>query len=156
MLQEVRAYIEVTGDFLTEQSVVGHESESHGVPGRGSVYGVGACPVAVKVTHGHRGHHGHSLHDYAVRAVVAGDGLVGAGVGERATYFEPFCEVVVDIESAVESGEVRADDCTLLFHPAAAHRVDGLFITAGHAELVVLHECCAEYLVLPVGAFAQE
>ena len=156
MLKEVGAYVEVAVHFLAEQSVVGHECESHGVPCGSAVDGVGSCPVAFEVAHGNVRLHRHSLHDYAVGAVVAGDGLVGACICERTSDFEPVGQIVVEVEARVETREVRPDYRTVLFHPAGAHGVDSLVIAAVDTDLMVLHESSAEDFVLPVRTASEE
>ena len=100
--------------------------------------------------------HRHSLHDYAVGAVVAGDGLVGACICERTSDFEPVGQIVVEVEARVETREVRPDYRTVLFHPAGAHGVDSLVIAAVDTDLMVLHESSAEDFVLPVRTASEE
>ncbi len=156
VLREVGVDIEVTHDALAQQTVVFLQGQGHGVPGRGTVDGGGTCPVAVEVTHGDVGLHGHGLHDHTVRTVVEGDFLIGAGVGQRAAELEPLGELRVEVEAGVEAVEVRADDDTVLLHPAARHGVGQLLVTARHAHLVGGHERGAENLILPVCSGAQE
>ena len=112
-------------------------------------------PVTVEIANGHRGHHSHSLHDNAVGAVVAGNYFVGTGIGQRASYFEPLGEVVVDIESGIESGEVGSYDYT--FRSSTRHSgIDGLLVAAAESPPWLCMKAVRKISVLPVSTTAEE
>ena len=89
ILQEVGVDVEIACHALAQQRIVGDERHCHGIVLRSAVGGGGTGPVAVEIAHRHGRHHGHGLHDDAVVAVLAGDGLVGAGIGQRTADFQP-------------------------------------------------------------------
>ena len=77
--------------------------------------------------------------------------LVSRGIGDIRSHIQPLVDLRIKISTECGTFEGGAHGDTILIQITAGDRIVHILCSSIDIQLMVMHECCTEQLILPVG-----
>ena len=88
--------------------------------------------------------------------IVEGDNLLCASEITIGTNLKPLVHIGLNISTETCTGETRTDTNTILVEETAREVIVHILSTAADTKLMLVHKCCLEEFVLPIGTIGKQ